>query len=114
MLSIIHNCSERWRFEANVNKCAVVVIFLSKSGKFLAGGLGVMKSLPISDSCRYLRIEFSTDGSWDKHIKLLKICNRQMLDGLYRVLQILTLDLSTRRHILMAVLGPSLEYSCDV
>ena len=73
-----------------------------------------MKSLPVSDSYRYSRIEFSSDGSWDKHIKSLVVCNRQMLGGLYHILHNLALDLRTRRHILVAVLGPSLKYGCKV
>ena len=40
--------------------------------------------------------------------------NRQEEGGLYKVLHNFALDLTTRRHILMAVLGPSLEYGCEV
>ena len=40
--------------------------------------------------------------------------NRQKLGGLYRVLHNFSLDLRNRRHILMAVLRPSLEYGCEV
>ena len=40
--------------------------------------------------------------------------NRQKLGGLYRVLHNYSLDLRTGRDILMAVLGPSLEYDCEV
>ena len=40
--------------------------------------------------------------------------NRQKLGGMYRVLHNFALDLRTRRHILMAVLRPSLEYGCEV
>ena len=38
--------------------------------------------------------------------------NRQKLGGLYRVAHNFALDLRTRRHILMAVLRPSLENIC--
>ena len=40
--------------------------------------------------------------------------NRKKLGGPYRVLHNFSLDLRTRRHILMAVLRPSLEYGCEV
>ena len=73
-----------------------------------------MKAFPTLDSYCYLRVEFSSDGSWDKHIKSLIVRNRQKLGGLYRVLHNFSLDLTTRRHILMFVLRPSLEYGCDV
>ena len=52
----------------------------------------------------YLCIEFSSDVSWDKHIKSLVVRNKQKLDCLYRVLDNFALDLRTRRHILVAVL----------
>ena len=72
------------------------------------------KCHPVLDSYCYLGIEFSSDGSWDKHIKSLITRNRQKLGGLYRVLHNFALDLRTHRHILMAVLRPSLEYGCKV
>ena len=72
------------------------------------------KSLPVLDSYCYLGIKFSNDGSWDKHIKLLITRKRQKLGGLYKVLHNFAMDLRTCRHILMAVLRPSLEYSCEV
>ena len=50
----------------------------------------------------------------DKYIKSLIVRNRQKLGGLYRVLHNFSLDLRTRRHILMAVLRPCLEYGCEV
>ena len=80
------------------------------SGKWVWGD----ESLPILDSYCYLGVEFSTDGSWDKHIKSIIVHNRQKLGGLYRVLHNFSLDLRTRRHILMAVLRPSWEYGCEV
>ena len=52
------------------------------SGKWVWGD----ESLPILDSYCYLGVEFSSDGSWDKHIKSLIMRNRQKLGGLYRVL----------------------------
>ena len=112
LINIVHNYSKRWRFEANVKKCAVVVFSKTQtgSGQWVWGS----ESLPILDSYCYLGIEFSRDGSWDKHIKSLIIRNRQKLGGLYRVLHNFALDLTTRRHILMAVLRPSLEYGCEV
>ena len=112
LIDVVHNYSKRWRFEANVKKCAVVVFSKTgtSSGKWVWGG----ESLPILESYCYLGVEFSSDGSWDKHIKSLIVRNRQKLGGLYRVLHNFALDLRTRRHILMAVLRPSLEYGCEV
>ena len=51
LIDIVHNCSKRWRFEANVKKCATVVF--QKRGGFhhprpasKAGGFGVMRAFP--------------------------------------------------------------------
>ena len=40
--------------------------------------------------------------------------NRQKLGGLLQVLHNFSLDLRTRRNILMAALRSSLEYGCEV
>ena len=53
-------------------------------------------------------------GHGISHIKSLIMRNRQKLGGMYRVLHNFALDLRTSRHILMAVLRPSLEYGCEV
>ena len=112
LIDIVHNYSKRWRFEANVKKCAIVIF--SKTGRGSGKWVWGDESLPILDSYCYLGVEFSSDGSWDKHIKSLIVRNWQKLGGLYRVLHNFSLDLRTGRHILMAVLRPSLEYGCEV
>ena len=80
------------------------------SGEWVWGG----ESLHVVDSYCYLGIEFSSDDYWDKHTKSLVVCNRQKLGGLYRVLYNFALDLTTCRHIFMAMLQPSLEYGCEL
>ena len=112
LIDIVHVYSKRWRFEANVGKCAVIIF--SKLGKVSGKWVWGEESLPVLKSYCYLGVEFSSDGSWDRHIKSLLIRNRQKLGGLYRVLHNFALDLKTRRHIFMAVLRPSLEYGCEV
>ena len=112
LIDIVYNYSKRWRFQANVKKCAIVIF--SKTGRGSGKWVWGDESLPILDSYCYLGVEFSSDGSWDKHIKSLIMRNRQKLGGLYRVLHNFSLDLRTHRHILMAVLRPSLEYGCEV
>ena len=59
-------------------------------------------------------MEFTSKGSLERHIKLLITCNRRKPSGFYRALYNFSLDLRTQRHILMAVLQPSLEYGCEV
>ena len=112
LIDVVYNYSKHWCFEANVKKSAVVIF--SKLGNFLGKWVWGQESLPVLDSYCYLGIEFSSNGSWDKHIKSLIICNKQKLGGLYHVLHNFALDLRTRRHIFMAVLQPSLEYGCEV
>ena len=60
LIHIIHNYSKHWHFEANVNKCAVVIS--SKVGEVSGGWVGGGESLPVLDSYCYLWIEFSSDG----------------------------------------------------
>ena len=94
-------------------KKRAIVIFSNLgevSGVWVWGDEG----LPVLNSYFYLGVEFSSDGSWDKHTKLLIVHNRQKLGGLYQVLHNFAWNLRTRRHILMAVLQPSLKYGCVV
>ena len=71
------------------------------------------ESFHVMDSYCYLGIEFSSDGSWGEHINSLVIRNKQRFGALYWVLHNFALDWRIRRHILMAVLPPSLEYGCQ-
>ena len=48
------------------------------------------------------------------HIKSLVVSHKQKLGGLHQVLHNFGLDIRTRRHILMAVLQPSLKYGYEV
>ena len=59
-------------------------------------------------------VEFSSEGSWDKHIKSLVVHNRRKLGGVCRVLHCFASDLKICGHIFMAVLQASLEYGCDM
>ena len=44
LIDVVYNYSKRWRFEANVKKCAIVIF--SKTEEDLASGFGVMKAFP--------------------------------------------------------------------
>ena len=44
LIDIVYNYSTRWRFEANVKKCASVIF--QKQEEDLASGFGVMKAFP--------------------------------------------------------------------
>ena len=76
----------------------------SNVGKVSGGWVWNGENVLVLNSYCYLRIEFGSDGSWDKHIKSLVVHNKQKLDGLYRVLHDFVLDLRTHVHIFMAVL----------
>ena len=91
LIDIVYNYSKRWRFEADVKKCAVVIF--SKTGRGSDKWVWGDESLPILDSYCYLGVEFNSGGPWDKHIKTLIMRNRQKLGGLYRVLHNFSLDL---------------------
>ena len=82
LIDIVYNYSKRWRFEAILKKKCHCSIFKNRkriSGKWVWGD----ESLPILDSYCYLGVQFSSDGSWDKHIISLIMRNRQKLGGLY-------------------------------
>ena len=55
------------------------------SGKWVWGDESLPNLDSYLDSYCYLGVEFSSDGSWDKHIKSLIVRNRQKLGGLNRV-----------------------------
>ena len=112
LIDIIYNYSNRWRFEANVKKCAVVIF--SKTEKVTGTWVWGHEVIPTLDSYCYLGVEFSNNGLWDKHIKFLLIRNKQKLGSLYRILHNHALDLKSRKHILMSILRPSLEYASEV
>ena len=50
----------------------------------------------------------------ESSLAALRTHNRKKLGGLYGVLHDFASDLRTLRHILMAVLRPSLEHGCEV
>ena len=79
---------------------AFITLYAHQQGGWVCGDEG----LPVLDSYCCLGIEFSSGGSWDKHIKSLKACNKQKLGGLYKVSDNFSFDLRSRKHILMAVL----------
>ena len=112
LIDIVFNYSNRWRFEANVKKCAVVKF--SKTREVTGTWLWGHQDIPILDSYCYLGVEFSSDGLWDKHIKSLVVSGRQKLGALYRILHNYALDISSRKHVFMSILRPSLEYACEV
>ena len=76
------------------------------------GGEGLL----ILDSYCCSGREFSTNGSGNKNIKsqVHVVCNRQKLGGSYQVLYGFRFNFRAHRHILMAVLRSSVEYSCEV
>ena len=56
LIDIVYDCSKRWRFEANVKKCAVVVF--SKLGNHSGKWVWGHESLPVLDSYCYFGVEF--------------------------------------------------------
>ena len=72
----MHAYSKKWRFEANVTKCAVVVFRNENTydGKWFWGNF----ALPHLDCYNYLGIKFTYNGHWDAHIKDLVTAGRRM------------------------------------
>ena len=74
LIGNMHNYSKRW-FEVNVKKVCCCIFFTSRQ---ISGGcVWGCESLPVLDSYCYLGIEFSSNGSWDKHIKSPVVRNKQ-------------------------------------
>ena len=73
-------------------------------------------SLPIVSSYSYLGIDFSRNGAWDMHIrKLLDIhVGRKRVNQLHKVISNRNINLSSRRHLLLSVIRPSIEYGSEV
>ena len=59
--------------------------FFQKLGKVSGKWVWGDESLPVSNSYCHLGVEFSSDGSWDKHtcIKLLIVRDRENFGSLY-------------------------------
>ena len=90
MTTIVYNYSRVCHFKANVKKCAVVVFF--KLGDISQKWFGGDEAFPVLDYYCYFVIMIRSNGSWDKRIKSLVICNKQKLGGLHRVMHNFALD----------------------
>ena len=68
-------------------------------------GCGENIRLPRVCSYRYLGIDFTCNGAWDVHVKKVIDSGRTKLNQLHSVISI---NLSARRMLLLAVVRPSL------
>ena len=62
----------------------------------------------------YLGIDFSSNGTWDMHIKKLLNNGRKKVNHLHKVISNRKLNLSARRLLLLSVIRPSIEYGSEV
>ena len=67
LIDVVYAYSKKWRFEANVAKCAVVVFRNEKKldGTWTMGDF----VLPHLNYYTYLGIKFTCNGHWDAHLK---------------------------------------------
>ena len=69
MINVVHAYSKKWRFEANVIKCAIVVF---RNEKTFDGELFWRNSaLPHLDNYNYLGVKFTYNGHWDAHMCMM-------------------------------------------
>ena len=71
-------------------------------------------SLPKVSSYSYLGIDFSRNGAWDMHIRKLLDNGRKRINQLHKVISNRNINLSARRHLLLSVIRPSIEYGSEV
>ena len=108
LIDVVHNYCNRWRLKANVSKSAVMVFARNQEeGEWMWGE----HRLPRVCSYRYLGIDFACNGAWDVHVKKVIDSGRTKLNQLHSVISI---NLSARRMLLLAVVRPSLEYGNEV
>ena len=112
LIDVVYAYSKKWRFEANVAKCAVVVF---RNEKELDGAWTWGDSvLPHLDYYTYLGVKFTCNGHWDAHLKDLVISGKRKLNSLLRILCNPSLSLYLRRQVILSILRPSLEYGNEV
>ena len=62
----------------------------------------------------YLGIDFSSNGTWDMHIKMLLDNDRKRVNQLHKVISNRNVNLSASRLLLLSVIRPSIEYGSEV
>ena len=97
LIDVVYAYSKKWRFEANVAKCAVVVFVL-----------------PHLNYYTYLGVKFTCNGHWDAHLKDLVTPGKRKLNSLLRILCNPSLSLYLRQQVILSILRPSLEYGNEV
>ena len=112
LIDVVYAYSKKWRFEANVAKCAVVVF---RNEKELDGAWTWGDSvLPHLNYYTYLGVKFTCNGHWDAHLKDLVTSGKRKLNSLLRILCNPTLSLYLRWQVILSILRPSLEYGNEV
>ena len=111
MLLDVYSYCSKWRLRANVSKSAVMVFCKDAVNGCWKWG---EYSLPIVSSYSYLAIDFSRNGAWDMHIRKLLDNGRNRVNQLYKVISNRNINLSARKHLLLSVIRPSIEYGSEV
>ena len=66
LIDVVYAYSKKWRFEANVSKCAVIF----RNEKELDGAWTWGDSvLPHLNYYTYLHVQFTCNGHWNAHLK---------------------------------------------
>ena len=98
MINVVHAYYKKWRFEANVTKCAVVVFRNEKTFdcKWFWGN----SALPHLDYYNYLGVKFTYNGHWDAHINNLVTAGKCKVNSLLRILHNPCLSLYVKRQVI--------------
>ena len=102
LIDVIYAYSKKWRFEANVAKCAVVVFRNEKELDCTwTWGDSVFPHL---NYYTYLGVKFTCNGHWDVHLKDLVTSGKCKLNSLLRILCNPSLSLYLRRQVILSIL----------
>ena len=112
MIDILHRYALKFRFQANVDKCAVVVFGDNDevSTKWNWGN----GEIPIKSSYVYLGVRFDRNCGWDVHATDTADAGMAYLEKLKSLLTNKHLSTEVKRTILLAVLKPMLTYAGEV
>jgi hypothetical protein len=112
MIDALHAYARRYRFQANVEKCAVVEFGNPNLPTPVWNWGG--EPIPVKPSYVYLGVLFANTCSWDAHGLNVVAAGSAKLDKLQHVFRNKHLSVSVKRTLLMSILKPVLAYAGEV
>lgn len=117
-INVAKKHSDKWRYKANVPKCAVMIFGKSSapaqdlSITWTWGPAG--NPIPVSKEYKYLGVMLSDTGGWAQHVEYVLEKGKKKLHSLWPVLSNRALTLALKKRVIESVLRPTLEYGGEV